>query len=114
MVISLLLVIALVVLLIPSETVAQGGIDDIDRSAVIIERVMRYLSDNYVDEIDTDTLLEGALKGLLESLSDPFSIYLSAEAMRDLEDTTEGRFGGVACLSANRHWMKGRRSPLSR
>ena len=50
---------------------------------------------NYVDEVDPEALLEGALSGLFESLEDPHSVYLSELSLRDLNDTTSGRFGGV-------------------
>lgn len=50
---------------------------------------------NYVDEIPPETLFEGAMKGLFESLDDPYSLYLEEEELRSLTDTTSGRFGGV-------------------
>jgi carboxyl-terminal processing protease len=62
--------------------------------------VLRFVQDNYVDEdkVGTQHLIDGALKGMFESLGDPHSAYLSATEMRDLDDTTSGRFGGVGLI----------------
>jgi carboxyl-terminal processing protease len=62
--------------------------------------VFRFVQENYVDEekVDPDNLVEGALRGMFEALDDPHSAYLSPEEMRDLDDTTMGRFGGVGLI----------------
>lgn len=57
--------------------------------------VFAYIEQNYVDEVDAKVLYEGALKGMLDSLGDPYTLYLDSEAMRDMTDTTAGNFGGV-------------------
>jgi len=59
------------------------------------EYLFQFLIDNYVDEVPVEDLYEGALKGLFESLDDPYSYYLTADDMDDMNDTTTGRFGGV-------------------
>ena len=41
------------------------------------------------------TLYEGALKGMMESLGDPYTVYLDVQDMRGLTDTTSGNFYGV-------------------
>lgn len=62
--------------------------------------VLRFVQDNFVDEdkVGTQQLIDGALKGMFEALGDPHSAYLSAAEMRDLDDTTSGRFGGVGLI----------------
>ncbi len=62
--------------------------------------VFRFVQENYVDEekVDPKNLVDGALRGMFEALDDPHSAYLSAEEMRDLDDTTMGRFGGVGLI----------------
>jgi len=61
----------------------------------IIQNVYDFIQRNYVDEVDTQKLFEGAMKGMLESLDDPHSAFLPAREYEDLNDTTSGRFGGV-------------------
>ena len=61
----------------------------------LIQNVFDFIQRNYVDEVDTQKLFEGAMKGMLESLDDPHSAFLPAREYEDLNDTTSGRFGGV-------------------
>jgi carboxyl-terminal processing protease len=53
---------------------------------------------NYVDEVDPRVLIDGALKGMFDSLKDPYSLFLNAQEMRDMGDTTTGKFGGVGLI----------------
>ncbi|MDR0447134.1 MAG: S41 family peptidase, partial [Treponema sp.] len=50
---------------------------------------------NYVDEVDPQTVFEGTMKGMFESLGDPHSAFLPAREYDDLNERTSGRFGGV-------------------
>ena len=61
----------------------------------IINSLYYYIQQNYVDEVDAEKLYEGALKGMIDSLGDPYSQYLSKDDWRSLSDTTTGTFGGV-------------------
>ncbi len=91
-------IIAFLFVLVASPSIfAQGGgsSSSSDRHLETFSQVFRYVQNNFVDEIDPEVLLEGALKGLFESLGDPYSAYLSPTDMRGLSDTTTGRFGGV-------------------
>ena len=60
-----------------------------------LNSVFDYVQQNYVDELDPKILYEGALKGMLDAIGDPYTLYLDEDYMRDLSDTTEGSFGGV-------------------
>ena len=60
-----------------------------------LNSVFEFVQQNYVDEVDTKTLYEGAMKGLMNSLKDPYSSYLDSDTIRELSDTTKGSFGGV-------------------
>lgn len=49
---------------------------------------------NYVEEVDTKELINGAINGMLNSL-DPHSAYLTPDLYKDLQMETQGRFGGL-------------------
>ena len=49
---------------------------------------------DYVDEVSDDTLIEGAINGMLTSL-DPHSNYLNAKNFTDMKVQTRGEFGGL-------------------
>ena len=48
----------------------------------------------YVDDVSDDTLIEGAINGMLTSL-DPHSNYLNAKNFTDMKVQTRGEFGGL-------------------
>ncbi|KAL0266185.1 UNVERIFIED_CONTAM: hypothetical protein PYX00_011902 [Menopon gallinae] len=58
---------------------------------LMIDYVKRF----YVDEPDANVLFEGAMKGLFESLEDPYSQYLTFKEMEELKNTTVGDFAGI-------------------
>lgn len=60
----------------------------------IFSNVLSILQNNYVEEIDTREVLNGAIKGLLLSL-DPHSSYLPPEELRELQEETQGAFSGI-------------------
>ena len=49
---------------------------------------------NYVDDVSNETLVEGAINGMLTSL-DPHSNYLNAKNFTDMKVQTRGEFGGL-------------------
>ena len=49
---------------------------------------------NYVDEINSTTLIQGAINGMVKSL-DPHSSFMTPELYKELEVETQGHFGGI-------------------
>ena len=60
----------------------------------IFSNVLSILQENYVEEIDAQKALDGAIQGMLFTL-DPHSSYLTPEEFLDLQDETSGAFSGV-------------------
>ncbi|NBC29551.1 MAG: PDZ domain-containing protein [Spirochaetes bacterium] len=95
------LFVILLVTLVPVSVAAQPSQNSEDQRLLqMFERVYEFVRENYVDEVDPEVLIEGALDGMFDSLDDPHSAYLTAEEMRDLRDTTRGQFGGVGMYIA--------------
>lgn len=69
--------------------------DQDKRNLDIINSLYYYIQQNYVDDVDPEVLYAGALKGMLEALNDPYSVYMPKDEWRSLKDTTVGSFGGV-------------------
>lgn len=68
-----------------------------ERYLQLFQYVYSFVQNNYVDEVDSRTLYEGAMKGMLDSLQDPYTMYIDTESLMgtSLKDTTTGSFGGV-------------------
>src|ERR1700722_5073133 len=56
--------------------------------------VFEKVRSDYVDDVSDDTLIEGAINGMLTSL-DAHSNYLSAKNINDMKVQTRGEFGGL-------------------
>jgi carboxyl-terminal processing protease len=74
---------------------AAGSTAEDRRYAQKFEDILSFVSKNYVDEVDRQKLFDGAMKGLFESLGDPYTLYLNNSEMMSLNDTTTGEFGGL-------------------
>jgi carboxyl-terminal processing protease len=55
----------------------------------------RALADQYVTPPNEEQVLRGAIKGMVESLNDPFSEFLPAERLADLERHLQGKLTGI-------------------
>ena len=61
-----------------------------------IEKVFYYLKQNYLDKnITNEQLIQGALKGMAESVGDPYTTYLVNDETAQLDETVNGAFGGI-------------------
>jgi len=60
----------------------------------IFSDVLDIVKENYVQEVASEELVEGAISGMLRTL-DPHSSYLNPDAYRELQVETKGSFGGI-------------------
>jgi carboxyl-terminal processing protease len=72
-----------------------GSESDARRYVGRLEDTFRFVLQNYVDPVEAKKLYEGAMKGLFESLGDPYSVFLDENMLSDMTDITSGQFGGV-------------------
>ena len=56
---------------------------------------MRFIEYQYVQEVDEETLINGAISGMVRSLDDPHSLYLDKKIYSQLKAETSGSFGGI-------------------
>lgn len=60
-----------------------------------LNRYKTIIDKYYLGEINEDKLKEGAIKGYIEGLDDPYTEYISKEDMKDYLDDTMGNFVGI-------------------
>ncbi len=63
-----------------------------------VEAVEAIVKKNYLRDTNDEELETGQLKGLLESLNDPYSIYLTKEEYKSLNEQISGSFGGIGVV----------------
>ncbi|MDR1278996.1 MAG: S41 family peptidase [Treponema sp.] len=74
----------------------QGGQNqNFRRYTAVMQQVFDFIQRHYVEEVDPQVLFEGAMTGMFNALEDPYSNFLPESEMTDLNDTTQGSFGGV-------------------
>ncbi len=81
--------------LVPVATSSLAAADvanykELEKFMSVYERVKA----NYVDQVDDETLMKGAIDGMLASL-DPHSSFLQESDFESLRTTTDGNYGGL-------------------
>jgi carboxyl-terminal processing protease len=61
-------------------------------------RVVSIVQTQYLHAVELDQMIEGAVKGLVESLDDPYSVYLDPDTFAGLQEQIKGSFGGLGIL----------------
>ena len=56
---------------------------------------MNFIEAQYVQEVEKDQLIGGAISGMVRSLGDPHSVYLEPKLYSQLKADTSGAFGGI-------------------
>ncbi|MDO8785856.1 MAG: PDZ domain-containing protein, partial [Syntrophales bacterium] len=94
----LLPLLCLITLLILLGLCGDSQVSAVDRdtykSLKLFNEVLDMVGKNYVEDIDSKTLIQGAINGMLKAL-DPHSIFMTADMYRELEVETRGSFGGI-------------------
>ena len=71
----------------------------------IFARALAYIEVSYVEPVDQESLLYGAIRGLADSL-DPHSVFLDPKEYEILKSDAEGRFAGVGVeVSTRDGWL---------
>lgn len=63
-----------------------------------VQIVESIIKENYLEDVEEDKLMHGQLKGLVQSLDDPYSQYLTPEEYEDLNQQTSGEYGGIGVI----------------
>lgn len=61
-------------------------------------KVVTLIRTQYLQPVDTTQLVDGAIKGLVGSLNDPYSVYLEPKTYAQLQEQIKGSFGGLGIL----------------
>ncbi|MCY7998978.1 S41 family peptidase [Bacillus haynesii] len=60
-----------------------------------IEKAYDLISNEYVEQVDREKLLEGAIQGMLSTLNDPYSVYMDKQTAKRFSDSLDSSFEGI-------------------
>lgn len=63
-------------------------------------QLREYIKDNFYFDLDENKFHEYMLKGLFESLDDPYSVYMSQEEYTEFQVSSEGEYTGIGIVMA--------------
>ena len=78
----------------------EAAESDADNAAQSLLEVYYLLKDHHYTHPDEELLIQGAIRGMLESINDPYSEYLDPEQYRQLIDAINFQFVGIGVLLA--------------
>ncbi|NUP89489.1 MAG: S41 family peptidase [Candidatus Sumerlaeia bacterium] len=77
-----------------AQSASQAADEEFFRAAETFSEVFHAIREKYVEEIDTQTLMEAAINGMFSAL-DPHSQFMPADVFDQLEQSTQGEFYGI-------------------
>jgi carboxyl-terminal processing protease len=74
-----------------------GGIRDafVEEDRALRAEIMEKIEDNFYKPVDEERLDDASLKGIVESLEDPYSHYLTPDEAKSVRESISGEFEGV-------------------
>ena len=63
-----------------------------------LEEVRQYIEENYIGEVDEQTMIDEAIKGLVYGSGDKYGTYFTPEEALQFEDQNEGKYGGIGVV----------------
>lgn len=61
----------------------------------VIQEIYNTIQLSYIEDVDKQALMEGALKGMVSALDDPYSEFLNQQEQSGFDDSIEGSFSGI-------------------
>jgi carboxyl-terminal processing protease len=75
----------------PRESVSSNPDDPFSK----LRSTYDILQSNYYKNVDTNKLVEGAIKGMVDSLEDPYSVYMDVEEAKSFSENISSSFEGI-------------------
>ncbi|WP_053218593.1 S41 family peptidase [Virgibacillus senegalensis] len=69
---------------------AQGS-EQLDK----VNKAFNLIKDSYLEDVEDSQLIEGAIQGMMDSLEDPYSVYMDQETVEEFNHSIESSFEGI-------------------
>ena len=66
-----------------------------------LEAIRSTLVEDYYQEVDEDALIEGAIRGMMDALEDPYTFYYTPDELQRHNAQSEGVYSGLGILVQN-------------
>src|SRR5438874_12168591 len=73
---------------------APGSAEGTYKQLELFARVLSYVENNYVEPVDEQQLMYGAIRGMLDTL-DPHTVFMPPDVFKEMKIDTSGEFGGL-------------------
>ncbi|MBO0959069.1 S41 family peptidase [Neobacillus sp. MM2021_6] len=70
---------------------SEANTEDLEK----VEQAYDMIRSSYVEKVDREQLVEGAIQGMLAVLKDPYSVYMDKETAKQFTQTLESSFEGI-------------------
>lgn len=74
---------------------AHRGLAANDELLAKFEKALKVIEEQYVEEVDPEVLIEGAIEGMLRTLDDPYSVYMDPETVDRFLESLGSHFEGI-------------------
>lgn len=78
----------------PGSVFAKGD-KSTEEDLAKIKQALELISGSYVEEVKRDKLVEGAISGMVNTLEDPYSVYMDKETAGQFEQSLDSSFEGI-------------------
>jgi carboxyl-terminal processing protease len=56
---------------------------------------LQIIESRYISDVDRETLIDGAINGMLETLNDPYTVYMDAKEAKNFLESVDSSFSGI-------------------
>lgn len=75
-----------------------GGSSTNDSSFDKLFEVKDVLHQHYYQDLDDEALLEGAIKGMVDAVGDPYTVFFNQEEYQEFQDDGQGNYVGIGVM----------------
>ncbi|WP_312653114.1 S41 family peptidase [Proteiniclasticum sp.] len=80
------------------KVIDPGSPANADSSFDKLYEVRDVINSQYYQDIDQDALVEGAIKGMVNSVGDPYTVFFNEEEYKDFNDDGQGNYVGIGVI----------------
>lgn len=74
---------------------AAQAFETVDQGIGATHEIMQYIYNHHINHPGVDGLTEGAIRGMIETLNDPYTEYLNPENLSNFVSSLDGGFSGI-------------------